>query len=273
MGLFGLGKSMEQKIQEGIAYYEALPDDQMEACLADLKAFPPGKMPHEYTEYLEKRIATIKERESKTQNEYTEKLGLGENSYLECPTTHQNITHLERLDALKTTPRDIASEPLRQIAGKAPMLGKGKWKENHENGLFFYGYVVQANMSLWEPGDGDYLPAVFVCSDNPKYACDIPFLTKMAEKIMELKNSNSVPSDCKEFISTLRDDQSTFTFKLGESVSEGVSVWCFTEKIDKQSMLPGNCLATNRIVPFFLLEPFKKQKLTSIKMIEGKFYN
>lgn len=272
MGLFGFGKSEEQKIKEGIAYYEAMPDSEMEQCLEDLKAFPPNKMPHVYTEYLENRIAKIKEKESRLQNEYMEMLGLRQDSPLEYPTEHKNITHLEHLDALKTTPRDISSEPLREIAGKAPMMGKSKWKENHENGLFFYAYVVQANMNLWEPGDGDNMPAVFVASDDPAYACDIPFLTKMAENVMELKNSNAVPADCKEFISKLRDDQSIFTFPLGNSVTGGVSVWCFTDKISKQSKLPNNCLGTNRIVPYLLLDPFKKQKLTSIKLIDGAFY-
>lgn len=270
MGLFR--KSEDQKKAEAIAYINSLPDSELQKNLDMMMAWPPEKRFQLYIDLVEERIAKIKSTQKEQQAEDTKVIGIDEDSTIKCPTIHQNPTHIEKLDILKVVPRSIDSGLMAQIAGKGPFFGKAKWKEKLEKGTFFYAFVVQANEELWEPAQGDFLPAVFVASDDPRYACNVPFLTKMAEKIIMMKNDVTVAEDCKELITTLRDNESEFNFKLGPSASEGISVWCFTYKFEKQTSLPGSCLPTNRIVPFILLEPFKHQQFAELKLIDGEFY-
>lgn len=158
--------------------------------------------------------------------------------------------HLEKLEAYKDVPRSANSQFFKDVAGKAPLFGKDKWRNKFEQAEIIYVAVVQANHDLWLPGTA-YLPAVIVYTSDKVLRYDIEWLTQMAETISQMKSSKEIPEDCKEMMKTLKDEQSIFKFKVGTSITGGADVWCETLNFE-QSDLPNNCLPANGIVPFLL---------------------
>lgn len=181
-------------------------------------------------------------------------------------------TDLDKLLSYRSTPRSTESEFFKDVAGKSPLFGKDKWREKFATAPLIYGAVVQANSALWLPGTEDYLPAVFVFALDSAHIYDVEWLTATAEAISEMKVSDTVPADCQEFIDILRDDQSQFCFPLGASLAAGTDAWCVTYKFDKQTILPGNRLPEDGIVPFLLEAKPKKQMPIQLAAIPGKYY-
>lgn len=181
-------------------------------------------------------------------------------------------TDLNRLVPYRSTPRSTESGFFRDVAGKPPLFGKDKWRERFASAPLVYGAVVQANGALWLPGTEDFLPAVFVFALDAAHIYDVEWLTATAEKVGEMKVSATVPADCREFIDILRDDQSEFCFPLGASLAPGAEAWCVTYKFDHQTILPGNRLPEDGIVPFLLEAPPKKQLPVQLSPIPGKYY-
>ena len=182
-------------------------------------------------------------------------------------------TDLDRLLPYRSTPRSTESDFFKETAGKPPLFGKDKWRERMSTAPLIYGAVVQANSDLWLPGSNEFYPAVFVFALDSAHIYDTDRLRAMAEKISGMKESSSVPQDCKEFIEILRDDQSEFCFPLGASLSGGADAWCVTYKFEKQTVLPGNRLPEDGIVPFLLEAPPKKQMPIQLLAIPGKYYS
>lgn len=181
-------------------------------------------------------------------------------------------TDLDKLISYRSTPRNTESEFFKNVAGRPPLFGKEKWKDRVANAPMVYGAVVQANSALWLPGREDYLPAVFVFALDGAHIYDVEWLTATAEKICEMKVCDSVPADCREFIDILRDDQSEFCFPLGASLAADADAWCVTYKFDNQTILPGNRLPEDGIVPFLLNAQPKKQIPIQLTAIPGKYY-
>lgn len=182
-------------------------------------------------------------------------------------------TDLGKLVPYRSTPRSTESGFFQDVAGKAPLFGKDKWREKFANAPLIYGAVVQANSALWLPGKEDYLPAVFVFALDSAHMYDVEWLSATAEAVSEMKVSDAVPADCREFIDILRDDQSEFCFPLGASLAAGADAWCVTYKFDKQTILPGNRLPEDGIVPFLLEAQPKKQMPIQLAPIPGKYYS
>lgn len=268
--LGGLTSMLQSKdpIAHGLEYLKNLPDNEVQGAYDLMLSYNEDQRSPELLAFAEKRLDEIKNKKTDVQEESQTPLKSVSKS-----VSVEKGEGISRLDSLKITPRNIETGLACEAVGKPPLFGKAKWKERMETALFFYGYVVQANSALWEEGDDVYLPAVFVASDDPKYACDIAFLSQMADKISEMQESTNVPEDCKEFIDTLRDSESGFTFKVGESVTGGASVWCFTYKIEEQKYLPGSKLPENHVVPFFLEKPFEYNRFTEVRMVNGKLYS
>lgn len=181
-------------------------------------------------------------------------------------------TDLNKLNTYRGTPRSTESDFFRDTAGKAPLFGKDKWREKFAMAPMIYGAVVQANSALWLPGNEDFLPAVFVFALDSAHIYDVEWLTATAKKISEMKESADIPADCQEFITILRDDQSEFCFPLSASIADGAEAWCVTYKFDKQTILPGNRLPEDGIVPFLLEAKPKKQIPVQLAPIPGKYY-
>lgn len=179
---------------------------------------------------------------------------------------------LAKLTSYRGTPRNTESEFFKDVAGKAPLFGKDKWKEKVSTAPLVYAAIVQANSDLWLPGNNEYYPAVFVFALDGAHIYDVEWLNEVAKKISDMKESTQVPVDCKEFMDILRDDQSEFCFPLAFSLVGNAEAWCVTYKFDKQSILPGNRLPEDGIVPFLLDEKPKKQIPIQLRPIPGKYY-
>lgn len=181
-------------------------------------------------------------------------------------------TDLNKLSAYRSLPRSSESDFFRDVAGKAPLFGKDKWREKYMNAPLVYGAVVQANSDLWLPGQGDYLPGVFVFALDSAHIHDVEWLKATAEKINEMKQASTIPADCKEFMDILRDDQSQFCFPLSTSLAPGAEAWCVTYQFTKQTVLPGNRLPEDGVVPFLLETPPKKQIPVQLAVVPGSYY-
>jgi len=163
-----------------------------------------------------------------------------------------------------------------------------------------YGRVVQAHHALYTPQKDDFGAAgivlVFALDEAHRY--DEEWLAKIANRISEMKKNASenkpkgffftlcrlldlekksiiagmikkkrleiVPEDCRDFIGTLLDDQSSFCFPLGKSVSDGADAWCEVFWLDKPSRLPLSCIPYSKIIPIMVSGKPKLYKNNSI---------
>jgi hypothetical protein len=175
---------------------------------------------------------------------------------------------LSRLDAYRTKIADGA------FAGDVAKFNRIP-ENKMENATLVYACVVQAHQMLWEPQKDDYAAGlVFVFALDDAHRFNIEWLRGKAKEIGEMKESASVPADCREFIETLRNEQSEFCFPLGESLNEGADAWCATfMQLDKQSkQLPLGYIPHNRIIPFFLTEKPVYNRSADIQLIPPAYY-
>lgn len=164
----------------------------------------------------------------------------------------ENPIQLEKLAPYNYTPRDMNSDFSKAVAGKPPIFGKDKYLQSIKDHPLIYTAIVQANQSLWGPGNNDNLPAVLVFAMDDAHRTNISWLKSTAKAIVDLKESADVPDDCRKLIASLRDDQSIFCWKVGASISGEADAWCVVHSFEKQSDLPRKALPTEGIVPFIL---------------------
>lgn len=181
------------------------------------------------------------------------------------------VYKLANLEPYKPTPRDPESDFYKDLAAHAPLIGKGKWLAKCLEAPIVYSAVVQAHHGLWKPDDYGSMAAVFVFSPAPSRMYDVEWLRDVAKKVSEMKGAASVPPDCQEFITTLRNDQSQFCCKLGSSLVGNEEAWCVTYTFSDQTVLPHKCLPTDRIVPFLLLDSPLENRGASLALIPAKY--
>lgn len=178
----------------------------------------------------------------------------------------------DKLDEYKAIPRVQDSEFVQDVM-KLNDWSK-KYTEVVANAPLFYAAIVQANSSLWTSGDGEYVGTVVVFSPDPQYTYNSEWLTSLAKRVSEMKESNSVPDDCSQFIKKLRNDKSEFFLKLGNSLTDGVEAWATVFLVKDQKALPKSCLPANRMLP--ILIPYKLEELSSgtprLEQIPAKYY-
>lgn len=181
------------------------------------------------------------------------------------------VYKLDGLEPYKAVPRDPESDFYKALTARPPLFGREKWLADCLNAPLIYAAVVQAHHGLWKPDDYGNMGVVFVFSPGTDRIYDTAWLKAIAAKISEMKKGSSVPGDCREFIDTLRNDQSQFCFKLGSSLVGDVETWCATETVKNQSLLPHKCLPYDRIVPLLLLEPLREDRTASFQWLPAKY--
>lgn len=181
-----------------------------------------------------------------------------------------NSLDYQKLSTYFATPRDAESDFIKDTAtiNTTPLFGKSAWIERMCKAPLVYGAVVQAHGSLFKPEpENNQLGMVVTSSLDPAYMHDTKWLSEVASKIGELKETSNVPADCKKLIHTLRNSQSIFCFKVGESVTGGPEAWCATFTLDKQKYLPGACMPANRIPPFLVSNELKENVTASLELV------
>lgn len=177
---------------------------------------------------------------------------------------------LSMLDAYKSTPRDENSDFVRDVCEIARPSAKEKLKIL--DGRIVYGAIVQAHYALWEPGDNNGTTALVLVFSTGSSQYNTVRLKEVAGQIAALKESGDIPKDCEKLIKMLRDDQSIFCYKVGDSLSHGEDMWCATLAIKKQSALPDSFIPATRIVPFLLPEEPQDDWMVRLEMIPSKYY-
>lgn len=175
-----------------------------------------------------------------------------------------------KLEQYMNTPRDPESDFVKDTIALGKLSSKDRAKML--DAKIIYGAVVQAHSALWEPRSGGGVAAVFVFAMDDEHMYNEKWLLNVANKIGEMKESNNVPKDNEKFIKTLRDSQSMFCFKLGESLSGGADAWCGTFAIDKQEALPDSCMPVTHILPLMMLEYPEYNYLARFELIPSKYY-
>lgn len=180
---------------------------------------------------------------------------------------------MERLTPyLNAVPRDLESEFVKDAVAFNHLPSK-KIKRLADAPIV-YASVVQAHYALYEPGavDEQGYGVVFCFALDEKHKYDTVWLRELAGKISEMKESSSVPSDCAKFIKTLRDDQSIFCFKLGESLCGDADAWCATHPVYFPSRLPLGYLPATKILPMLLIEKPEVNQPIELRPIPFKYY-
>jgi len=182
-----------------------------------------------------------------------------------------NPINLDKLAPFLAAPRDPGCELVYTMT-KSLLFGKKKRIEELATAQIVYGVVVQANNSLWNPGEYWYLPAVIVYATDDVHKYDIPWLRNVASEISTLKKSDQVPEDMQYLIKKLRNDQSIFNLRIGASVAGDADAWCAVHKFPSQKELPRKCLPSAGIVPF-LLQPWTEKSVVIGELVPAKFYS
>jgi hypothetical protein len=181
---------------------------------------------------------------------------------------------LERLQAFMATPRPADSQFFKDAAGKPPMLfGKKTWQTSHENAPIVFAATVQANEKLWDPGDENGLPLVLVTATDPRHRNDVAYLTGLARRLAELRDSSHTPSDCQKLVASLRDQQSIFNWKVGASVAGDADAWCGTLNVTRRNDLPNRCLPADGVLPYLLLAPPRDNYNMDLKLVPKQYYS
>lgn len=163
--------------------------------------------------------------------------------------------NIEKLEALAKTPREI-NEDLIKIHGK-PFFFLRKairtWEHGLRTGPVVFGFVVQANQILFEPGEGEMAPAVLMYTEDPRYCRDVDWLAELGARVAELRDSGSNDMDLSMLGALLAAEESEFDRLLPLSFTGGVPVRVYTDYLETYK-LPSGCIGEDRVVPLFVLE-------------------
>lgn len=184
-----------------------------------------------------------------------------------------DVLDMDKLQPYLAKPRDPESEFVKDMI-ELNRIGSKNAKKVPEGDLI-YASLVQAHWALLEPGeanDRNMYAAVFCFAMDEKHMHDVEWLRDLAKKISAMKNSDNVPADNAKFIETLRDDQSMFCFKLGESLAGDADAWCTTRGFDGRKMLPLGYMPATRILPMMLTEKPEHDHSGPMHFIPLKYY-
>lgn len=272
MGLFD---KLQKKVQDTLQ--NAAPEELMKSVQQKLQSVMPGgimeAMQNKATEQMENTMSMADvdnlEKQGADVAELRQKVAA--RIAREQAEAEARVYKLDNLEPYKATPRDPESEFYKDLAAKAPLIGREKWLAKCLTAPIVYTAVVQAHHGLWKPGDYGSMAAVFAFTPNPARMYDTAWLKEVAAKVSDMKGGLAVPPDCREFIKLLRNEQSEFCCKLGASLTDGEETWCATYAFRDQAVLPHKCLPYDRIVPFLLLDPPVENRYASFALIPAKY--
>ncbi|MDR2470029.1 MAG: hypothetical protein LBD27_06065 [Tannerella sp.] len=244
------------------------------------------------------------ERKGADMTEYREQYYEREAARIKDEQEHKNSLAFEKLNPFKKA--HSAEDAFVTDVVKFNCL-PDKEKASLELAPLAYGMVVQAYWDLFKPGekDKDHRGIVFLFALDDAHRYNEEWLAKTANRISEMKEISNeplegllgtlnnmfdleskmfisgmiesqrvktLPEDCRELILQLRNDRSSFCFKLGETLSEGADAWCATYTLYRASQLPNSRIPYNRIVPFLLSRPPVNNKTPNILLIPPEYY-
>lgn len=175
--------------------------------------------------------------------------------------------NFDKLEALARTPR-VINDDLLKIHGKPLFFLKKairSWEQGLTNGPVVYGFVVQGNSVLFEPG-GALAPAVMLYTEDPRYCRDPAWLGQLAERLLALKTSGVEDQEVNMLGALLAAEESEFDKRIPLWFTGGVEARLYTTHLATYK-LPNECVGPHRLVPLLLMgkdEPIE---------IPGEFYS
>ena len=181
-----------------------------------------------------------------------------------------NQIDVSKLEKYLHIPRDSESEFFKEIAGKAPMLGKDKWRSSYQNAEIVYTGIVQADERLFTPGDATTGYVALVVLDK-RHCYDIEWIEQKAKEVHKVVYGQNVPKDMRKIADGIRKQEGYFTHRLPASINENMEIWVTVKSID-QKMLPKTFIPKQRVIPCLLSDSLKENKIPSLSVIPAKFY-
>jgi hypothetical protein len=112
-----------------------------------------------------------------------------------------------------------------------------------DRGRVVWGFLVQANQVLFDPGNRQVLPANVIYSPDPWFDDRAPFLEEVARGLFGLKGTSPGDAELERFAEAITDELvRTMRLALPRSLCEGREAY-FTTCLIQPSHLPGGCLA------------------------------
>jgi hypothetical protein len=114
----------------------------------------------------------------------------------------------------------------------------------YNQGAAVWGYIVQANDQLFEPGDRD-LPAALVFSEDPYFDDHLETLEDISASLYDLKGRTDVSPETARFAEVISDQYiALFNAPLPGSLTEGRKVY-YTTIVVHRRHLPDGVLRQN----------------------------
>ena len=112
-----------------------------------------------------------------------------------------------------------------------------------DRGRVVWGFLVQANQTLFDPTNRQTLPANVIYSPDPYFDTRVSFLQSLAQGLFELKGTSPGDQELERFAAAITDELArTMRLTLPGSLCEGREV-CLTTCLIQPSHLPGGYLA------------------------------
>ena len=181
-----------------------------------------------------------------------------------------NQIDVSKLEMYERVPRDIDSEFFVEMAGKAPMLGKDKWRNTYMYAPIVYTGIVQADGVLFAPGDETTGYVALVVLDRT-YGNNIEWIDQKAKEVHKVVYGANVPKDMRKIAEGIRKQEGYFTYKLPSSINESMDIWVTVNTVS-QKILPKTFIPKQRVIPCLLTDDLKENKMPSLSVIPARFY-
>ncbi|MFV0393688.1 MAG: hypothetical protein ACK5LC_04735 [Coprobacillaceae bacterium] len=228
---------------------------------------------------FDKQMKKAMENATIEQLEEMRKQGLDVEEYLQAAYQKQeekqerlesNQIDVSKLNKYLAVPRDSETEFFSEIAGKAPMLGKDKWRDSYSNAPIVYAGVVQAAKALFAPGNATTGYVALIVLDET-HGRDIEWIDQKAKEIHSVAYGTDVPKDMRKIAASIRKQEGHFTYRLPDSINEGMELWVTVTTIS-QSVLPNTFIPIQRIIPSLLMGDLKDNRMSDLRPIPAKYY-
>jgi hypothetical protein len=159
---------------------------------------------------------------------------------------------LEFFDQFKKTPRVLDKLFYKTYENPPLLFGKADFAEEAAIVPLVYGIVVQAHKRLYMfSSEAIFGNAVILYTLDERKMYDIPFLTEVRSKVIEIRDMDSPLTEHKEIHTLLNDEKSDFKIDLPLSVSYNVPFRMETKLIAQSESLPDWQIPDNHILPFY----------------------
>ncbi len=97
-------------------------------------------------------------------------------------------TDLSKLCEYEATPRKRKTAFFKEIAGKAPLLGRSKYYKKYEDAEIVYPVVVQASYKLYSPGSINKAAVIIILPAKKEDKKDFKILNEVVDILVAMRD-------------------------------------------------------------------------------------